>query len=324
MYLMKNQQAVSAKYQLKEFEKRYRPAQCGEVLQFYGVDGFDVYNPSIPFQIDGKTVIAGRVENRSNEISKTMFFERDAKGWRLLENAPVLDLQDPFVSWIDGETWIGGVSVIWDGPRCVEYSTHYYKGTSLSNLQFAFSGPKMMKDVRLLQLPDGKIAVFSRPQGEPMQQKYGCVAKIGMTIADSAADLCAELIENAPLLEGQFIPEEWGGCNQLYNLKNGLIGVIGHKAWGEQVEDVFVIHYYSMSFAVDPQTRACTQTKIIATRDCYPQGPKKNARTADVTFTSGILRREDGTAVLYAGLNDCQAGRLVIEDPLIEYEQIVL
>ena len=26
--------------------------------------------------------------------------------------------------------------------------------------------------------------------------------------------------------------------------------------------------------------------------------------------------------VLYAGLNDCQAGRLVIEDPLIEYEQI--
>ena len=79
----------------------------------------------------------------------------------------VLDLQDPFVSWVDGGDVDQGVSVIWGGPRVVGTGTHYYKGTSLSNLQFAFSGPKMMKDVRLLQLPDGKIAMFP-PAGESL------------------------------------------------------------------------------------------------------------------------------------------------------------
>jgi hypothetical protein len=42
----------------------------------------------------------------------------------------------------------------------------------------------------------------------------------------------------------------------------------------------------------------------------------------DVTFTAGIIRRDDGTAELYTGLNDCQIGKIVINDPLIEYENI--
>ena len=322
MQLFQKCEAESAKIQLQEFEKKRRPAHLGEVRQFDGVDGYDVYNPSIPFELDGRVIMAGRVENRSNEVSKTMFFEEKNGRWSLIPNAPVLDLQDPFVTFINGELWLGGVYVVWDGDRCVEYSTHFYRGTSIFQLKFAFAGPKMMKDIRLLELPDKKIAVFSRPQGEPMLKKYGCVAKIGFAIADTIEQINAEFIDAAPLLEGQFIPEEWGGCNQLYNLKNGLIGVIGHKSWGETVDDVFVIHYYSMAFALDPKTRACTQTKIIAVRDCYPKGPQKNARTADVTFTSGIIRLGGGKARLYAGLNDCETGTVLIEDPLDENETL--
>lgn len=321
MKLYDNCTAVSAKIQLKEFEEKHRPKEMGEVLVFEGVDGYDVYNPSIPFEIDGKTVIAGRVENRSNEVSKTMFFEKTGDTWTLIPDAPVLGLQDPFVTFIKGEIWIGGVQVTWDGSVCVRYATDFYHGTSLSNLTYAFSGPELMKDIRLLELPDGRIAVFSRPQGACME-KYNCIAKIGFRIADSIEQVDKEFIANAPFLEGQFVPEEWGGCNQLYNLKNGLIGVIGHKSWGEQVGETFVIHYYSMAFALDPETRAVTQTKIIAVRNCYPKGPQKNARTADVTFTSGIIRNGDGTAKLYAGLNDCQAGTVTIEDPLDEFEAL--
>ena len=74
MQLFQKCEAESAKIQLQEFEKKRRPAHLGEVLQFDGVDGYDVYNPSIPFELDGRVIMAGRVENRSNEVSKTMFF----------------------------------------------------------------------------------------------------------------------------------------------------------------------------------------------------------------------------------------------------------
>jgi len=83
-----------------------------------------------------------------------------------------------------------------------------------------------------------------------------------------------------------------------------------------------VLHYYSMAFAVDPDTRAMTPTKIIGSRDCFPPGPSKAPRLQDVTFTAGIVRHSDGTATLYTGLSDCQVGRLEIPDPLLEYEAL--
>ena len=314
--------AVSARSQLAAFSADGRPSAMGELLQFAGVDGFDVYNPSIPFSIDGKTVIAGRVECRANEVSQTKFFEKKGDVWELISDAPVLDLQDPFVTFIGGELWLGGVYVVWDGPSLVKYSTYFYRGTSLCNLRFAFEGPLFMKDVRMTELADGRIALLSRPQGERMLQQHGCIAKIGFAVADSVDQINADFIEKAPLLEGQFLPDEWGGSNQLYPLSNGLLGIIGHKSWGEYVGDVHIIHYYSMAFALDPDTRAVTQTKLIATRDCFPAGPQKDSRSADVVFTSGILRCGNGKAELYAGLSDCQAGRLLINDPLNEYETV--
>jgi hypothetical protein len=324
MELLINQNAVSVRDMLAKFSADRRPDQMGETLAFDGVNHLDVYNPSIPFSIDGKTVLAGRVENRADEVSRTLFFEQHGSGWRLIRSAPEFSLQDPFVTQIDGEIWLGGVSVIWDGSHCVSYHTRFYHGHSLNSMSYAFSGPAMMKDIRLLQLADGKIAVFSRPQGELMLQKYGCVAKIGYVLVDSIDQVNAELIENAPLLDGQFTPDEWGGCNQLYVISNGLIGVIGHIACGEMIGTDHIIHYYGMSFAIDPLSRACTPIKIIAARDCFPPGPQKNVRTADVIFTAGMTRLEDGQALLYAGLSDCQAGVVKIADPLIEYEKIDL
>lgn len=321
MILSEKISPVCAKEQLASFNQN-KPSTMGELLVFTGTEGLDVYNTSIPFELEGKLIIAGRVESRSNEVSQTKFFEKAGDKWQLIPDAPVLDLQDPFITFIQGELWLGGVYVVWDGDRLVKYSTYFYRGTSLATLTFAFEGPLFMKDIRLLEMNNGKIAVFSRPQGEKMIKSHGCIAKIGFAIANKAEEINAEFIENAPLLEGQFTNEEWGGANQIYSLSNGLIGIIGHKSWGEDINDVHIIHYYSMAFALDPETCAVTQTKIIAARDCFPAGPQKDKRSADVVFTSGIIRGGNGSAELYAGLSDCQAGRITIPDPFDEYEKL--
>lgn len=319
--LHKKIEAISARIQFKEYKQKGNPDPAGEILRFKGADGYDVYNPSVPFHINGRMIIAGRVENRANEESDTMFFEKDGETWNLITDAPVLkNLQDPFVTFIDGQLWLGGVCVEWVDGKLILYYTQFYKGSDIYDLEKVTRGPDFMKDIRLHQMADGRIAVFTRPQGQLMLDRYGCIAKIGFAAAENTDQINETFIESAPLLDGQFIPEEWGGANQIYTLKNGLLGIIGHKSWGETIDGVFIIHYYSMAFALNPETTEVTQTKIISDRGRFPHGPQKNQRTADVTFTSGIIRLPDGKCELYTGLNDCEVGRIILDDPLCEYE----
>ncbi|MGN0998119.1 MAG: DUF1861 family protein [Faecousia sp.] len=300
------------------------PNVHGAVIhRFEGVDGCDVYNPSVPFTLDGVTYIAGRVEQRDSERSRVMFFRRVGGVWELCRDAMTLELQDPFVTWIKGELILGGVRVDWDEETGLAkaWYTDFYRGTSLQNLRYFASGPHHMKDVRLAELSDGRIGVFSRPQGPKVKAAYGCVAKVGFTIVEDLEHLTAEAIENAPFLEGLFLPEEWGGCNQVSLLSDGCLGVVGHIAWGEGPdENSKTLHYYGMAFVLNPITREMSQPRLIATRDCFPEGSAKQPRLRDVTFTSGILRNGDGTATVFTGLSDAQVGSAVIEDPFTQWE----
>jgi len=259
-----------------------RPGRLGEILRFDGVDGRDVYNPSVPFKLDGMTVMAGRVESRDGHGSVTMFFTPSKDGvWRPIAGAPTLELEDPFVTFAGEQLILGGVRVEWEdtppgAPPVAHWCTDFYRGRSLDGLRRFATGPDQMKDIRLLQLRDSRVAIFTRPQGAVMEP-LGCIAKIGFTLADSLDDVTPEAIKNAPLLYDHFLPDEWGGCNQLFEL---------------------------------------------ADRACFPDGPAKEPRLRDVTFTAGIVRNDDGTADLYTGLSDCQVGRLRIEDPLSEYERL--
>ena len=309
---------LKAQYQAFQATK---PKMKGEILTFLGVDDMDVYNPSIPFTMDGMTVMACRVEARDSEHSKTMFFKKvDESTYAIMEEAPTFDLQDPFITFVGDELILGGVYVIWEGERITSWRTDFYRGTSLHDLKYFASGPSHMKDVRLLELRDGRIAIFSRPQGQCMLDQYGCIAKVGFTTVDTLDDVTPEAIDNATLLHDHFLPDEWGGCNQLFELDNGLIGVIGHKSWGEGTGENQRLHYYSIAFALDPDTLKMTPTKVIACRECFPKGQCKWLKVQDVTFTSGLIRNGNGTATLYTGLNDCQVGRLLMDDPLSEYE----
>ena len=312
---------VSTIVQYDKF-KSLESVKSAIIHKFEGVDGCDVYNPSIPFELNGITYMAGRVEDRGSEKSKVMFFREENGNWLLCQDAMVFDLQDPFITWIDDEIILGGVRVDWDEETGMAkaWYTDFYRGTNLNNLKYFASGPKHMKDVRLIQLKDRRIGIFSRPQGIEVLKKYGCIAKVGFTVVDSLRDVTPENIEEAPFLEELFLPEEWGGCNQVHLLKDGTLGVIGHKAYGEGDDNNKILHYYGIAFIIDPYTRKMSEPSIIISRDCFPAGPAKAPRLSDITFTAGIVRGKDNTAVVYTGLSDAQIGSAIIDDPFFEWE----
>ena len=286
-----------------------------EKLVFTGVGGRDVYNISAPFEDEGELVIAGRVESRGSEHSEVYFFvQRDGK-WTPREGAPVFALQDPFVSKIHGHLVFGGVQ-IFPHPTIegtLSWRTVFYRGKNVASLKEFAKGPDGMKDIRLVELKDGSIGVFTRPQGEK-----GGRGKIGFTRIASLDDLTAEVIKSAPLLNNQFIDEEWGGVNELHLLANGLVGVLGHIAYLDKEGNR---HYYPMVFVLNPDTMETSNIELIATRSHFLEGPAKRPDLVDVVFSGGLIRKKDGTADLYAGISDAEAQKITIVDPFIKYER---
>ncbi|OCA87845.1 hypothetical protein A8F94_08365 [Bacillus sp. FJAT-27225] len=299
---------------LDEFSVREQPGNP-EKIRFSGVGNQDVYNISAPFEDEGELVIAGRVESRDSEHSTVYFFvERDGE-WIPRDNAPVFELQDPFFTKIAGQLVFGGVQIF---PHPVHtgqlgWRTVFYKGDSITGLKEFAKGPDGMKDLRLVELNDGSIGVLTRPQGEK-----GGRGKIGWTKISGLDELTLDVINEAPLLEGQFIDEEWGGANEAHVLANGLIGVLGHIASFDEAGDR---HYYPMVFALCPETGTYSDIELIATRSNFLPGPSKRPDLEDVVFSGGLVRKGDGTADFYAGISDAEAQKLTIVDPFLKYEQ---
>lgn len=305
----------------KEMLEHFWPgmmARESALLRFEGVGGRDVYNVTAPFTVDGEELLAGRVEDRAHELSDVVFFHREREAWVPFYEAPQLKgLQDPCVTFINGEVIVGGVRFpvrFADGR--LGWRMEFYRGESLSSLKLMVQGPAGMKDIRFCGLSGGKVAVFSRPQG-----RRGGRGKIGFTIVDSLEDVTSEVIDTAPIIEGQFAPGEWGGANEAHVLKDGTLGVLGHVAqWDSQRAR----HYYPMTFKLDPHTFKATPAKIIARRSLFPAGPYKRPDLDDVVFSGGLARHADGTATLYAGLSDAAAGTVRMIDPFEAPERIAL
>lgn len=305
---------VSCHELLAVYRRRPGPQTSGRV-RFGGVDGRDVYNIAAPFMLDGRQIIAGRVESRSTELSDVVFFRQTSDGvWVPLDGTPILHgLQDPTITYIRGRIVVGGVRFPIELPGGERiWRMEFYCGESLRSLRLVFTGPDKMKDIRLSALPDGQVGIMTRPQGA-----RGGRGTIGWTTVKSLDDVTAALIDEAPLLEGQFTPEEWGGCNELHVLKNGLLGVLGHIAC---FDDLGHRHYYPMAFVFDPVTARRSPVWIIAQRSDFPDGPAKRPDLVDVVFSGGLIRHGNGYATLYAGLSDAEAAWLRLPDPFAGYE----
>lgn len=300
---------------LETFRKSGSQPYGAEKIHFEGTQDRDVYNITAPFEDDGEHVIAARVEHRDSEDSEIyVFVHRDGK-WVPRQGAPVFRLQDPFYTKIRGNLIFGGVQTfphpVHEGK--LSWRTVFYKGERISHLQPFFVGPDQMKDLRLVELRNGSIGVFTRPQGEK-----GGRGKIGFTQVPDLKDLNHQVIEDAPLLEGLFTDEEWGGCNEIHVLSNGLLGVLGHVA---RYDEMGRRQYYAMTFVFDPVNFKFSDPLIIAERSNFPEGPSKRDDLVDVVFSGGLIRHQDGTAELYAGVSDAEAHKVRIKDPFLEYER---
>lgn len=299
---------------LKELENAPQPFNP-EKLVFKGVGERDVYNISAPFEDNGELVIAGRVEPRDSEHSEVYFFVNRNGQWIPREGAPVFPLQDPFVTKIDGELIFGGVQVFPHPEKKGEHSwrTLLYKGKNITELKEFAKGPIGMKDLRLVELKDGSIGVFTRQQGNK-----GGRGKIGFTRIQSLDNFTSEVAEEAPILEGQFIDEEWGGVNEPHLLANGLVGVLGHIACFDEKQNRY---YYPMVFALNPDTGEFSDIELIATRSVFLEGSFKRPDLINVVFAGGLIRKADGTADLYAGISDAEAQKISMIDPFLKYER---
>ncbi len=303
-----------------EAEKRIHDSA---VLTFTGVDpAYDVYNCSIPFVYRGKRYIYGRVERHDLWATSIacLFHETAPDTFARMETAFSYQMEDPFIAMIHGEMVLGGVHVVKSRGNLIGYSTYFYRGTDPHDLFYFTTGPANMKDIRLVQMPDG-IGVFSRPEGQ-----------VGFTVISSLDELDAGVIENARIID--LVGDGgYGGVNQCYWLEDGHIGIIGHMVYPKtnrfgQTERVYV----NIAAVFDPRTCQTTSCQIIGTRRCYP--PSDRIRICcdgvpldDTAFTSGIVLRPDtpdqSKVDLYSGLSDALEGRATIDNPFAGHGRIV-
>lgn len=288
---------------------RDKASRSTQKVLFGGVNGFDVYNITAPFRSDDMVVIAGRVEPRHHEYSTVVFFAEDRGIWYPVPDAPVFDLQDPFFCYVRGELVFGGVRIHETESGLLGWKTVFFRGTNIFNLREFFIGPNGMKDIRLCDLQDGGIGVFTRPQGAK-----GGRGTIGYAEISCLEELTLELLDAAPLIENMFHPSDWGGANEAHLLPGGDIGVLAHAAYFENDDVRQARHYYATAFTFCPQNHTFRNYKVIASRDQFPEGPAKRPDLKDVIFSSGLVRSSGGTR-LYAGLSDAEAHWIVIPDP---------
>lgn len=273
-------------------------------LRFAGVGDRDVYNVSGPFRgPDGARLLAGRVENREDERSETVLFAQDHDGtWRPAPGTARPALQDPFVFEHHGVTHLGGVEVVEfpgpDGNPTLRYRTVVLRLADPARPAPAFTGPWGMKDLRFADLPDGRLAVLTRPQGGPDGR-----GRIGVAVVPSLADLTIADVDAAPRLAHLFHPEEWGGVNQATPLPDGTLALIGHLA---RFDDAGHRHYYPIAWTLDPVTRRHTAPRMLFERRDLPPGPAKRPDLVDVVFPGASVGREGGVTVL-CGVSDAEA-----------------
>lgn len=285
-----------------------------------GVENRDVYNITPPFKIKRTWYLAGRVEMRDDELGTKIVFFKRGKGqrmWRVIPLAPVFNLQDPFVSKIKGSWVLGGVQTKQKGKN-VRFRTLFYRGKDIDNLTKFARGPWGMKDIRLVELENKKIGVFTRPRGGKRGR-----GKIGFRVVDYLKDIRPRMLSRVEVIDNMFARGEWGGVNEVHVLKNNKLGVLGHIAKFKKDNGVKKRYYYPITFLFDPETKEFSHMKILVSRKDLPEGEAKRDDLYYVIFPGGIRRKENGRADLYAGVSDAESYRITIKDPFKEYEKII-
>ena len=289
-----------------------------EILSFAGIGGRDVYNPAIVVS-EGKKYLAGRVEKHDDQQHpEVCFFTEEEKGaYRIDDVLPRFKLEDPFVSYINGEIIFGGTETTWKGGEA-SFRVVFYRGETLESLRRFAAGPPQQKDIRLIGLPNHRIGTYVRPQNES-SVRPGRIGYIELDSIDELNELTSErIMKDADLFLDQFGEHEWGGANQIHLLPDGRHGVLAHIVEKDSDD---VLHYKVITFIYDPETGERTEYRVIAERRDFPETDAKPDRKGkntlkDVVYPGHLECDSDfSRGTLYVGLSDAAVGRKVIEDP---------
>lgn len=284
----------------------------GQILSVAGLKPTEIaYNPAVIIQ-DGQKIIAARVESRDSTWHDPdqydphiMFYQRAGDSLHLLPRSPVfVRYEDPWATWLT--TSVGTRQLLF-GAVWVDYSvsppvitTRIFLAPSVQELD-PFSPVveiRGMKDVRLCQLPDGRLAVFTRPQFDDM-----FFGRIGFIIIDDLADLTSA-VPQAALLKIDMDSSGKIGANEVLYYQNRL-QVICHVATLGSARD---LHYRAFHFSLDPDSPFTGQIHLspLCCRSDFPTSLPKADYLEDVVFPGGIGSPQEQE--FYCGLSDSSLG----------------
>ena len=289
----------------------------GRFIEFEGVRG-TVFNITAPFEYNGGTLIAGRIQaSKDKSLASTIgiFRQTDDLSYTLINRLPTIGLEDPSIAHIKGDLIFSCVKTYIKANGDIGYRTLFYKNPDFDNFDpehdaFAI-GQDEMKDTRLVELQDGRIGVFPRPQKlvfTSPQRTIDIRGRIGFTILDSLEELAQAKLTETPLIDIPFKPNECGGVNAAYLLKDGRIGVLGHIASVDNKGK----HYGAMVFPFDPNSGVASPIEIIASREDFPEDPTDGLhdKNYDVVFSGGLRFNDDRTTDFFGGVSDKLPGEI--------------
>ncbi len=298
------------------------------------------YNPSSPFMHQGQPYLLARIENRDSEDSKVGLFS--LSNMELASEAYIPKMQDPNFLGVfedDDQRWnlFGGVKIELDAEgKVTSYHDEVYKipktqghpllhaqGQEEVEIEPFLVAPKGWKDTRFVQLRNGRIGAFVRPQGE-----FGGNGKIGYFESESLATLQADLsayaeaADESTFIEGIFADDEWGGPNQLIldSRDENTIHVIGHRSrWIDQPGGAKIREYKAIYFAFNRATKSLVgEVREIAEAADFEGVTPKNPELRNIVFPSGVVAIEEkpGHYWLYCGVDDAEIWRREVALPL--------
>jgi len=318
-------------------ERRQKPLTPGWLLDFGTQEGVDVYNSSVPIKYGDKRLVVVREEKRKDEFSsQNRFFSHDSDDRFCLEtnisNLSKLSLrwicQDPSLAHIQRNWIITQVEVdpesINDASQDVRHHSAIYAGERLDSLRLIAESPDDMKGVRLVELKDGRIGIFTRPRcpGDPARGGSG---KIGFTVVESLEQINSDILAAAPLIPGLYSDDdkEWYGVNDTFLLPNGDLAVLGHIAHYEESEIEDNRGYYPIFFTFNPNSRQVNYLQILATVADFQFNGLVEAKRPDlenVFYPSALWFPNDdiksSCAALMGGAKDSKMAAIYIPNPL--------
>ena len=302
-----------------------------EVFQSGPDATFSAYNPSSAFINHPDSYRAVRVDcsDGTTNRTKSIIFKDTDDGLKP-HTERHFDLEDPFVTNFNDEIVFGGVQVDKShgrrGQTVSNWRTVLFRGKTIPKLRPFFTGPEGMKDIRLIEKPDGKIGVYTRPRN-PRSESLGGKGQIGYTEFESLdhienSDPSSLDIHNAPLLSSFRFPQgQWGGVNHVQTVPDGRYQgwnlALTHRAYRDTVR-----HYSSDALLHDPTTGRIVDLGTLVKRSDLPPGPWKGQERSrelqDVFFGTELTLIDKYRARIIGGMSDEETGEAEIANPLLQ------